>query len=92
MQDRGGYLCLEDLRYHEEQGSEEVEPISINYKTSGVSGNRKPEHARASGVDVWECPPNGQGLVALMALGILQELEKGNKIRHFEVKDHNSTE
>eukprot|EP01134_Creolimax_fragrantissima_P003850 CFRG3850T1 len=45
-----------------------VDPIKLEYK----------------GVEVWECPPNGQGLAALMALNI---------VKHFDLQSmgHNSS-
>jgi gamma-glutamyltranspeptidase / glutathione hydrolase len=40
-----------------------------------VAGFVEPIHARWNGYDVWQCPPNGQGLLVLMILGILGGFE-----------------
>ena len=84
VQDLGGHLTLEDLKYHAETGSEPTEAISLRF--NGQSSQTAHEH----GVDVWEHPPNGQGIVALMALGMLEQLESIGRIPTFTEKDHNS--
>ncbi|KAI9305954.1 nucleophile aminohydrolase [Cunninghamella echinulata] len=55
--------------------SQKVEPISIDYHD----------------YTVWEIPPNGQGITALMALGIIEALEKNGSI-DFKHLEHNSSE
>ncbi|KAF2257571.1 gamma-glutamyltranspeptidase [Lojkania enalia] len=87
VSDLGGYLTLDDLKHHGETGSESVDAVSLKYTGQGVG-----EKTEGHGIELWEHPPNGQGIVALMALGILQELEKQSKISKWSWKDHNKTE
>lgn len=94
VQRLGGYLTLEDLRHHAETGSQEVESISLKFSGQGIVAKQKPGIGEKpnQGVEVWEHPPNGQGIIALMALGILEELERTHKIPCFADSEHNSTE
>jgi gamma-glutamyltranspeptidase/glutathione hydrolase len=85
VSDLGGHMTLDDLKNHARIGSEEPDAICLNYKGQGVNVER-------GGVNVWEHPPNGQGIVALIALGILEQLEKAGKIKKWSAKDHNSIE
>ena len=94
VQDLGGYITLEDLKHHAETGTQEVDSISIKFTGQGIVAKQKPPPGEEpnQGVEVWEHPPNGQGIVALMALGILEELERTHKIPSFTEAEHNSTE
>ncbi|TPX66150.1 hypothetical protein SpCBS45565_g04647 [Spizellomyces sp. 'palustris'] len=53
-----------------------TDPISIDYQ----------------GVTVHEHPPNGQGIVALLALGIIDALERKGRIKNLSHLRHNSAE
>jgi gamma-glutamyltranspeptidase/glutathione hydrolase len=50
------------LKDFEDHTSEWIEPVSTNYR----------------GYDVWELPPNGQGIAALQMLNILENYDIGN--------------
>ena len=99
VQKKGGHITLEDLIDHAAKGTEPTKPVSLKFngqnvgavQSKGVDGQVS-QSSPSHGVEIWEHPPNGQGMVALMALGILQELEKTEVIRTFTEKDHNSTE
>ncbi|KAI1943336.1 hypothetical protein LOZ12_001694 [Ophidiomyces ophidiicola] len=88
VKDLGGYLSLDDLKYHAETGSQSVDPISLKIDPREIAGSKRETGGE---VEVWEHPPNGQGIVALMALGILKELSRSGKIPHFTEEEHNST-
>ena len=98
VQELGGHLTLEDLKHHSQTGTEETKPISLIFSGQNIGAvqgkgfDGQPSYASSKGVEVWEHPPNGQGIVALMALGILEELEKSGRIRKFAEEEHNCTE
>ena len=98
VQDLGGHLTLDDLKYHAQTGTESTKPISLVYNGQKIGAHSRDvngqssQSAPAHGVEVWEHPPNGQGIVALMALGILEELEATGKIRTFNENEHNSAD
>jgi gamma-glutamyltranspeptidase/glutathione hydrolase len=94
VQDLGGYMTLEDLAYHAEVGTQEVDAISLDFTGQDIVSKATPgtDGGPNQGVTIWEHPPNGQGIVALMALGIMEELEKAGKIPKFTEAQHNSAE
>ncbi|GAA5840106.1 hypothetical protein JCM9279_002279 [Rhodotorula babjevae] len=64
IQSKGGVMTLDDLINHT---TTPVTPISISY-------------GGENGVTLHETPPNGQGLTALIALGILEAMQDQGKV------------
>ena len=67
-------MTIEDLKSHT---TTVITPISYSY-------------GGANGVTLHECPPNGQGITALIALGILDILEEDG-IVNMGTAEHNGT-
>ncbi|KAL4876186.1 gamma-glutamyltranspeptidase family protein [Aspergillus karnatakaensis] len=77
VKELGGLLTQNDLAYHAKAGCTITDPVRVRFMNV---------------IDVWEHPPNGQGMVALMALQLLRELERNQKIPSFSRLQHNSAE
>merc|ERR1719435_188391 len=72
VRNAGGVLSAADMANHR---STPVSPIFADF------------HSGKSSVRLWEIPPNGQGITALIALNILQ-----NFVHELEGMTHNSAE
>ncbi|PHH75938.1 hypothetical protein CDD80_1934 [Ophiocordyceps camponoti-rufipedis] len=81
VRNKGGLLSLDDLKHHLDIGSEDIEAVSIKFRGQGLDDK---------GIELWEHPPNGQGIVALMALGIIQQMQEQGKIPIFGPQDFNT--
>lgn len=81
---RGGLLTHEDLASHESTLLDSGAPISTTWRDAAGSGRDLRVH---------EIPPNGQGIVALQTLAILQALQTTGRLeRPLHEYEHNSAE
>lgn len=66
--------------------------MTMDDLASHTSTPCKPIGVDYAGLRIWEHPPNGQGLVALICLRLLQQLQDAGKIRPIAEMEHNSAE
>ncbi|KAL9937765.1 hypothetical protein V8E36_003310 [Tilletia maclaganii] len=86
VQANGGHMELDDLEDHISRGVDEIKPVSYTYHHDPAG------EQEGDGVTLYECPPNGQGLVALLALGILDAAQRLGIVPDLRTLEHNSTQ
>ncbi|KAH8809312.1 nucleophile aminohydrolase [Xylogone sp. PMI_703] len=64
--------------------------MTLDDLKSHTSTHDEPASVAYKDIKLWECPPNGQGLIALEALSIIDSLEKSGKIPSLDTLGHNS--
>lgn len=85
VRQRGGLLSLDDLKTHANIGSEITDAMSI--PVDNILHQYQPSYPP---LQLWESPPNSQGIVVLMAVAVLQHLLNTKKVRPFKTNEHNS--
>lgn len=85
----GGLMTMEDLKRHASLPPDIQEALSMPLGSIQAAETADEEH-KAPDLRLWEHPPNGQGIVALLTVGILEELERTGKIAPLKSMEHNS--
>lgn len=87
LSEQGSSLSLLDLANHMHDTKVHLDPIGMTFP-------KQAQQVSSDHIKLWESPPNGQGMISLMVLGMLKILEKQGrvKVKAFSSDDHNSVE
>ena len=90
---KGCLMTLDDLKRHAELPPDISEALCMPVSVAARASSATPADNRNSQqLHLWEHPPNGQGIVALLAMGILGELERTGRTAPLHSLKHNSAD